>query len=386
MLPKVSILIPTRNRPIWFEQALNSVLNQTYKNIEIIICDNSDDDRTREIVERSKKNHPFQIKYIKNAKNIGPIANQQKCLELATGEYINYLMDDDLFAPTKIEKMIDCFLHNKDIVLVTSSRQILDKNEQPREIYRSFHENKLIDGIKLGNQILRRGQNFIGEPSTVLFRKKALKEPFGVFKGVRAEYSVDLATWLNLLSRGKAVYLVETLSYFRKHSSQLSKHPLGKIFRTIDWLNLIKHASQKGFLKGTKGRMQDQKKEKLSKLQLDLSQYQLNRILHNQSMKHTFRRLGELQDALPPPHSRRMNRKARENLWRLQAKLGLEKQNISQVRGILRRLESHFKSILQTQAQSLGKDERKKVRKLLENKRQVNLEQMFKMLRKMNRS
>jgi len=249
MLPKVSILIPTCNRPMWFKQAFKSALNQTYPNIEIVICDNSDNNKTKKIVHRFIKNHSFEIRYMKNTKNIGPIPNQQKCLRLATGEYINFLMDDDLFAPTKIEKMMDCFLKHSGVSLVTSSRQVIDENGQLREVYQLFQEDKVIDGIELGNDLLRRGRNLIGEPSTVLFRKNKLKEPFGVFNGVRAEYSVDLATWLNLLSRGKAVYLTETLSYFRKHSKQLSEHPLGRLFRTIDWLHFIEQAPKRGFLK-----------------------------------------------------------------------------------------------------------------------------------------
>jgi glycosyltransferase involved in cell wall biosynthesis len=84
---------------------LRSALNQTYPNIEIIACDNSDDDQTGQIVKqyellpRGKK-----IKYVKNEQNIGPIANLHKCFDLSTGEYINYLISYLRYNPQQLSQ------------------------------------------------------------------------------------------------------------------------------------------------------------------------------------------------------------------------------------------------------------------------------------------
>jgi glycosyltransferase domain-containing protein len=256
MKPLVSILIPTYNRPHYLEQALKSALNQTYRPIEIIICDNSEDDASKRMV-KGYRHVPdgIKIRYVKNKENMGPISNQQQCLELATGEYVNYLMDDDLFHPDKIEKMMRYFLKYKGISLVTSQRRVIDASGNP--IYvppvgtfkRLYHKDKIIDGSKLTKRLLRDKTNYLGEPTTVLFRKKSLKEPFGVLLGKQAYFAVDLATWLNLLSKGKGVYMVQPLSYLRYHTQQLSQHKYAKAIAKLDKATFMNFAKKQGYLK-----------------------------------------------------------------------------------------------------------------------------------------
>jgi glycosyltransferase involved in cell wall biosynthesis len=249
--PLVSILIPTRNRPHYFEQALKSALDQTYPNIEIIICDNSDDDQICKIVEKYKLlPRRTKIKYVRNENNIGPIANQHKCFDLSKGEYINYLMDDDLFHPAKINTMIKYFLNHNHITLVTSRKEYIDHDgSHKKKSYKLFSKNTTIDGIKLGNMLLINNENHIGEPTAVLFRKIDLEGPFGSFSGKQAENNVDVASWLALLIKGNAVYLTEPLCSIRKSSSQLSNRMGSKIRCLGDWIDHIMDSRNKNYLK-----------------------------------------------------------------------------------------------------------------------------------------
>ncbi|UJF35499.1 glycosyltransferase family 2 protein [Paenibacillus hexagrammi] len=256
MKPLVSILIPTYNRPDYFKQALKSALKQTYSHIEIVICDNSDNDLTQKIVEKyQSKPNGSTIRYIKNSKNIGPIANQQQCLELAKGEFINYLMDDDLFHPEKIEKMMDYMLKYKDVTLVTSQRRVID--EAGNQLYvpslwtfkRLYDKDTIVDGRVLSKKLLRDKTNYLGEPTTVLFRRKALKEPFGMLMGKQVYFAVDMASWLNLLSEGKGVYMIQPLSYLRYHSKQLSQHKEAKKIAKMDKETFVRFAKKQGYMK-----------------------------------------------------------------------------------------------------------------------------------------
>ncbi|GLI08708.1 glycosyl transferase family 2 [Paenibacillus tyrfis] len=254
VLPKVSVLIPTYNRPQYFEQALTSVLQQTYKNIEIIVSDDSTNDDTLKLLEPYLKEHSH-IHYYKNEKNLGQFENDLKCMELASGEYINFLMDDDLFHPEKIEKMMHYFIHdrNQEISLVTSHRQLIDAdgNETPdwSVTKRLFEEDKIIDGIAFGEFALTRNFNCIGEPTTPLFRKKLLVEPFGFFNGRAYGCNVDMATWIQLLSRGKIVYMSETLSYFRIHESQ-QLHTTQKVLEgAVDYAHIILNSVDYGYFR-----------------------------------------------------------------------------------------------------------------------------------------
>ena len=91
-------MIPAYNRPQYLVRAVISALWQTYKNIEIIICDDSTNNEVQTTI--SFLNRYPQIKYVKNEKNLF-LENWHKCYELASGEYINFLMDDDLFHKEK---------------------------------------------------------------------------------------------------------------------------------------------------------------------------------------------------------------------------------------------------------------------------------------------
>ena len=241
MNPLVSILIPTYNRPHYFEQALQSAFNQTYDNIEIIVSDNSDNNLTELVVQKYQMMPGgAKIKYYKNPQNLGPIGNQQQSLNLANGEFINYLMDDDLFHLQKIEKMMAYLIQYPDVTMVTSQRRVI--NAAGRQLYvppfgtfkQLYMKDTIVDGRVLTKRILEDRINYLGEPTTVLFRRKALTEPFGVLLGRQAYFAVDMASWLSLLSKGKGVYMVQPLSYLRYHTEQLSQHEMAKEVAMMD--------------------------------------------------------------------------------------------------------------------------------------------------------
>jgi len=240
MTPKVSILITTCNRPDYFVLALQSALNQTFKDMEIVICDDSENNETEQILKNLALPHSTRLKYYKNDHRLGAAANYQKCLRLCSGIYVNFLNDDDLFHPQKIEKMLPYFIHFPQVSLVTSYRITIDRYgrriaSNMKATRRLFPKNTLINGRTLAEIVLKQCTNYIGEPTTVLFKKDKLDEPFGVYCGQEAGCNHDVASWLNLLEKGDAVYLVEPLSCFRIHGSQLQKKPEVRAEGKKDW-------------------------------------------------------------------------------------------------------------------------------------------------------
>lgn len=253
--PLVSILIPTYNRPKYLQLALESVLNQTYRNIEVIIGDDGTNNETEKLIGENFLNKYDNIKYYHNEKNLGQFDNDIKLYDMANGKYINYLMDDDLFEVTKIQKMMNYFIQdeNEEISLVTSHRSIIDTDGNIGEVFGNtndlFNDNIVIDGIKLVDFMIKTNFNCIGEPTTVLFRKSKLKEPFGVFNNRRYGCNVDQATWFNLLSLGKAVFINEVLSYFRIHDSQQLASDKMKLLGALDYAHEVLTAREKDFLR-----------------------------------------------------------------------------------------------------------------------------------------
>jgi glycosyltransferase involved in cell wall biosynthesis len=221
--PLVSILISAYNRPNFVEIALNSALQQTYKNIEIIICDDSTDDKVQNIVRLYLQKYS-NIRYYNNGGPMGRYGaeNSNKCLNLAMGKYINYLNDDDVFYPRKIEEMAK-YLKDESITLVTSHRSCIDSkgnilpdNEVTAPI---SNENHIYDGKEIGARMLLTRRNFIGEPTAVLFRKADI-EGYGVFMGRQYQCIPDMAMWLSLLQKGNCAYLIDTLCSIRKHAGR----------------------------------------------------------------------------------------------------------------------------------------------------------------------
>ncbi|RAT98714.1 glycosyltransferase [Brevibacillus sp. Leaf182] len=253
-LPLVSILIPTYNRPQLFELALRSALGQTYPNIEVIIGDDSTNDDTQNLIK--KYLHLFSnLRYIRNEKNLGQFENDLKLFELAAGDYVNFLMDDDYFHPEKIQKMIAYFLmdEKEQISIVTSHRLLVDsygkKIEQAELNKQIFEQDTILDGVMFGELVLISNANIIGEPTTPLFRKSALKSPFGTFCGREYGCNVDMATWLNLLVEGNIVYIAETLSYFRIHNGQQLQSEKMLIAGAADYLHEVLNAPKMGYFK-----------------------------------------------------------------------------------------------------------------------------------------
>lgn len=251
--PLVSIIIPTYNRAYYFKIALESAIAQSYKNIEIIVMDDSTNFDTYHEIQPYLHQYPF-IRYFRNEKTIGGALNFIKGFQYCTGEYINFLMDDDVFHPTKIQTMLNVFLSDtaNEITLVTSYRSFIDENGNtlPDSIYnkKRFLEISKVDGIQVGDSIISEF-NWVGEPTTPLFRKRDLIAPFGVFSNRLYRSGVDIAAWLNLLKKGNLVYIPDPLSQLRLHSNNISKDTNMRLNAIQDLIHLLFHCRNHGFLK-----------------------------------------------------------------------------------------------------------------------------------------
>ena len=106
--PTVSIIIPTYNRAHLIGRAIQSVLNQTYQNFEIIVVDDGSTDNTEEMIKEFQK-HDKRIKYIRHEKNRGGAAARNTGIKVARGEYIAFQDSDDEWLPEKLEKQMDVF-------------------------------------------------------------------------------------------------------------------------------------------------------------------------------------------------------------------------------------------------------------------------------------
>ena len=127
----ITIGIPTFNRSHCLARAINSALAQVNVRVEIIVCDNNSSDATALVMDEYK--YIENVKYVKNSFNIGPTANYNQCLNLATGEYFMVLGDDDWISQEYCMVLIDSLKNTEAIFLgkclaVSSSGEIISES------------------------------------------------------------------------------------------------------------------------------------------------------------------------------------------------------------------------------------------------------------------
>lgn len=163
-MPRVSIGLPVYNGQNFVEQAIQSVVQQTYEDWELVICDNASSDATQQICLHYAKLDP-RIQYHRAAKNLGAAWNFNRVFELASGEYFRWLSHDDYLAETVIE---DCVLEldrRPDVVLCATGTAVIDAqgyrvvDDLPRESDMQFQ------GLTEAQESLRRELSQSTEPS-----------------------------------------------------------------------------------------------------------------------------------------------------------------------------------------------------------------------------
>src|SRR5215213_7562073 len=117
--PKVSVLMPTLNYARFLPEAIESVLNQTLTDLELIIVDNGSTDETDEVVQRYLTDK--RVRYYKNYTK-GMAGNWNKCIEYSKGTYLKFLCADDKFHPQLLEKFVAIMETNLHVSIVTSYR------------------------------------------------------------------------------------------------------------------------------------------------------------------------------------------------------------------------------------------------------------------------
>lgn len=214
--PCVSVCIPVWNGEDYVAMAIESVLQQSYINYEIIIVDNASTDETVKIVEAYMQLYP-QIRLQINKENIGLVSNFNACLQLAQGKYIKFLCVDDLLAKNCLETMVRVLDEDESVVLVVGGRSIIDSFGSQISSQRYSKSAQLIDGYKVINRCYF-GTNYIGEPSAVMFRKRVLNRVFDK----TLNHLMDLEMWFYILEQGRMASLPDLLSSIRRHKNQMT--------------------------------------------------------------------------------------------------------------------------------------------------------------------
>jgi len=213
MQPAVSVIIPTYNRAGFLKKSVQSVLNQTFQDFEMIIINNYSDDNTLEIVNSFNDN---RIKMI-NFRNDGVIArSRNQGIMHSTGNYIAFLDDDDLWLPNKLELQVNYMHRHPEYFLIYSNAWIIDNTYQRKQLY--LRRRTYPQGIVF-NRLIK--ENFI--PILTVLIKREIFRDIGFFNEAPSLKGVeDYEYWLRITLKYKIGFVNEPLAEYRVHSSMTS--------------------------------------------------------------------------------------------------------------------------------------------------------------------
>lgn len=227
--PLVSIAMPAY-KAVYLEEALDSVLRQTYRPLELVVCDDCRGGEVREIVERFAERADFNVIYQHNPKRLYEINNLARCIELASGSYLKFLYDDDVLSPTCVESLLSLMQSDASVAMASSRRRrIGPSGEILPDICATafpFATDVLIDGEQLVSFLAEHTINFIGEPSSVMCRRTdvlPMGNKLSTLNDVSVKWVGDLAIYTKLLRGGNLAMRCEALSEFRVSQEQFSQ-------------------------------------------------------------------------------------------------------------------------------------------------------------------
>lgn len=213
MSPRVSVCLPTYNRAGYLAQCLAGILAQTFRDFEVIVSDNCSTDATAEVV--GAFNDP-RIRYVRNARNIGVFPNMNQCLDLARGQYICILHDDDLYEPRFLEREVAMLDRYPSAAFVHCATYEIDGEGRRRRVVRAYPEDRLI----VGKEEFRRylgGHNVCC--STVMVHGDLYRKMGGFDTELLC---ADWLMWLRLCLEGDVAYVAEPQASLRVHGAALS--------------------------------------------------------------------------------------------------------------------------------------------------------------------
>lgn len=199
---KISIIMGIYNCEKYLDESIESIINQTFKNWELIMCDDGSKDNTYNIAKNFEKQYPKKIKVIKNEKNLGLNETLNKCLKLAKGKYIARQDGDDVSISNRLEIEYDFLEKNPQYALVSAKMSFFDEGGEWGELTVKQQPDK--------NDFVK-GPPFAHAP--VLIRKEVLEKVGGYTVDEKLLRVEDYHLWFKIYAQGYIGYNINQVLY-----------------------------------------------------------------------------------------------------------------------------------------------------------------------------
>ena len=198
---------------------MESVLAQTFEDLELVVCDNASEDDTESVVRSFSDK---RVRYFRNPQNIGHRENWNRCLHLARGNYIVIFPDDDMMLPENLAKKVEVLLRSPQVGLVHSKYHLIDEEGRIIKYDTNWGHgpDRTADALERREDLLTACFNTVNVP-TVLFRR-ACYERLGRFSD-RVRFAYDWEYWMRIAIDYDVAFLAQPLVKWRIHSASITK-------------------------------------------------------------------------------------------------------------------------------------------------------------------
>lgn len=210
-MPKVSVIMGIYNVGDTLNEALESLIQQTYQDFELIMCDDGSSDDTIAVADAYVTRYPDKVILLKNPKNMGLNYTLNKCLEHASGEYIARMDGDDLCHPTRFEKQVAFLDNHLEFAIVSTAMTHFDENGTYR-ISRLKEYPEKLDFVK--------GNPFCHAP--VMIRAEAYRAVGGYTVDKRMLRVEDVNLWFKLYAAGYKGHNIQEPLYMMRDDREAS--------------------------------------------------------------------------------------------------------------------------------------------------------------------
>lgn len=221
----ISVVVVTYNFEEVVLETLESIKNQTYRDIELVITDDNSKDKTIEICKKwceDNKERFNNIVILESDINRGPTANYNRGLRATKGEWIKYI-SDDIMAETFIENSLKKIKENPEIEILFSISQVFSGNWKDKKMEGFFPNEKSLKNYLLSSSEqlkLMHKDCYVSAPTN--FIKKSLLEEMG-YCNEEYKFFEDYPLWIKILESGRKLYLNEEVNvYYRRWEKSVS--------------------------------------------------------------------------------------------------------------------------------------------------------------------
>ena len=240
----MSVCVPTFNGARHIEECLESVVAQTFGDLEVLVVDDGSTDETLAVVERFRA-RDTRVRVERNADNLGLVPNWNRCVALARGRWLKFVFQDDVIAPACVEIMLRARRPDCPLVVCRRALQFDDGSLDVRDEYaltlehsldRLFGEVPFVSAEQVQRALLDHfGVNFVGEPTAVLVDRDAFAR-FGHFNPALVALC-DFEYWARVGASTGLAYVPESLATFRVHAGSASEANRTRLWFHKEWLD-----------------------------------------------------------------------------------------------------------------------------------------------------